>query len=181
LKKLFGLALTLGVLSASCTKTEIRYVEVSTTAPDIDETNSAASSTTAPDPALSSGLLLAAASCLDSMPMKSDWREQDGLIGGDPERNLQECRGFRVASLAEESSGQTELLLKGLQANLQKYLDMIVGVIDRNEACSRYYSPEARGIDEFMCWNNWLVMTGRVNEYRLLSESIIDDLELILE
>jgi len=41
LKKLFGLSLTLGVLSASCTKTEIRYVEVSTTAPDIDETNSA--------------------------------------------------------------------------------------------------------------------------------------------
>ena len=113
--------------------------------------------------------------------MKSDWSEQDGLIGGDPERNLQECRGFRVASLAEESSGQTELLLKGLQANLQKYLNMIVGEIDRAESCARYSTPEERWYDELMCATGWLVMTGRVNEYRLLSESIIDDLELILE
>ena len=182
MKQTLLIGILFGRTGVACTKTEIRYVEVSTTRPVIETPTSATSLSTPSPMPLSKELLIAAASCLDSMPIETDWNESSGLINHDNKRNLVECRNFRVLALAERIEPSSSSLSRDVTGDLQKYLNMIEGQVDTEDACTRYATTERRLVDELMCFSNWLLTyPGRLQEYKALSESIISDLNLILE
>ena len=129
IKSLFFSLLFVSVLLSSCTKTEIRYVEVSspsTTAP------TSATITTTTVVSFSNDLRMAAASCLESMPELRLW----DLPTWSPEleRNVEECRKFRILGLAEKDDSK---VLEALTLDLDEYLSTVEYIISWGDQCDR--------------------------------------------
>jgi hypothetical protein len=117
------------VLMSSCTKTEIRYVEVSSPS-TTSATSAAITSTTVVS--FSNDLRMAAASCLESMPEFQFW----DLPTWSPEleRNVEACREFRILGLAEKTDSK---VLEALTLDLDEHLSTVEYIISWGDQCDR--------------------------------------------
>ena len=162
------------VLMAGCTKTEIRYVEVSspsTTAP------TSATITTTPVVSFSNDLRMAAASCLESMPEMWLWDEPryiDGL-----ERNVEECRNFRVLGLVEEVDSK---ILDKLTLDLGEYLSTTEFIISWNGTCERAVNggDSASSLDGVNCGLGSISANENLSEKSSRASRIFENLQALL-
>ncbi len=117
---------------AGCTKTEIRYVEVSSPS---TTTLTPPASTIIPTTTVvsfSDDLRKAAASCLDSMPEPRLWDVPIGFPG--LERNVEECREFRILGLAEKADSK---VLDALTLDLDEHLSTVQHLIYVEDQCDK--------------------------------------------
>lgn len=162
------------VLMAGCTKTEIRYVEVSspsTTAP------TSATITTTTVVSFSNDLRMAAASCLESMPEMWLWDEPryiDGL-----ERNVEECRNFRVLGLVEEVDSK---ILDKLTLDLGEYLSTTEFIISWNGTCERAVNggDSASSLDGVNCGLGSISANENLSEKSSRASRIFENLQALL-
>lgn len=129
IKRLFVPFFVATVLLSGCTKTEVRYVEVS--APSTTAATSATITTTTVV-SFSNDLRMAAASCLDSMADLRLWDQPTWLPG--LERNIEECRNFRILGLAEKADSD---VLDALTLDLDEYLSTIQYIVSWGDQCNK--------------------------------------------
>lgn len=162
---------------AGCTKTEIRYVEVSspsTTTPTPPASTIIPTTTVV---SFSDDLRKAAASCLDSMPEMWLWDEPryiDGL-----ERNVEECRNFRVLGLVEEVDSK---ILDKLTTDLSEYLSTIEFIISWNGTCERAVNggDSASSLDGVNCGLGSISANENLSEKSSRASRIFENLQALL-
>ena len=159
---------------AGCTKTEIRYVEVSSPS---TTTLTPPVSTIIPTTTVvsfSDDLRLAAASCLDSMPEMWLWDEPRYVNG--LERNVEECRYFRVLGLAEKVDSKT---LDKLTTDLSEYLSTIEFIISWEESCGRAINGGDLA-DEINCATGSTFANENLSEKSSRASGIFENLRALL-
>jgi hypothetical protein len=121
---------------AGCTKT----VYVTTTDAPTAPTSTIIPTTTMVS--FSKDLRVAAAACLDSMPELRRWDSAISVSSSGLERNVEECRGFRILALAEKTDS---IVLKPLISDLDEYLstaEYIISWTDQCDKAARLEDPE---------------------------------------
>jgi hypothetical protein len=158
-------------LMAGCTKTEIRYVEVSSPSTTNVATESS-TSTTSTVAQLSDVLRTAIAACLESMPEKT-------YINGIPranglQRNVEECRDLRVAGLSakHDSEDLTELV-----EDLKGYLAVAERIVEWDLGCEKIYESDNA---MFNCRTQGMVLESFAYDHMLLQSKIVGELKELL-
>ena len=132
MKPVIAVAVVFGFLSVSgCTKT----VYVTTTDAPTAPTSTIIPTTTVVS--FSNDLRVAAAACLDSMPEPRLWDSPTWSSG--LERNLKECREFRILGLTEKTDSN---VLDDLTLDLDLYLLTVEYVFSWGEQCERAAKQE---------------------------------------
>lgn len=165
------------VLMSSCTKTEIRYVEVSAPSTTMLTPTTSTIIPTTTVVSFSEDLRKAAASCLDSMPDMWLWDEPtyiDGL-----ERNVEECRAFRLMGLIEKVDSAT---IDKLTTDLSEYLSTIEFIISWDDSCERAVmgGDSASIVDEINCSTGSVFANENLSEKYSRASRIISNLQTLL-
>ena len=164
---------------AGCTKTEIRYVEVSSPS---TTTLTPPASTIIPTTTVvsfSNDLRLAAAACLDSMPELQRWDDAILLSSSGLGRNVEECRGFRILALAEKADSK---LLDALTFDLDEYLSTAEYIISWKDQCNRaarLEDPEG-SLEYLNCGGMGIFAEGYSSDNRSRASRITQNLQALL-
>ena len=164
---------------AGCTKTEIRYVEVSSPS---TTTLTPPVSTIIPTTTVvsfSDDLRKATASCLDSMPELRLWDSASLVSSSGLERNVEECREFRILGLAEKADSK---LLDALTLDLDEYLstaEYIISWMDQCNRAARLEDPEG-SLEYANCSLMGIVAEGYSSDNRSRASRITQNLQTLL-
>ena len=164
-----GLLLTV----VGCTKT----VYVATTDAPAAPTSTIIPTTTMVS--FSNDLRKAAASCLDSMPELRLWDSAILVSSSGLERNVEECREFRILGLAEKADSK---LLDALTLDLDEYLstaEYIISWMDQCDKAARLEDPEG-SLEYANCSLMRIVAEGYSSDNRSRASRITQNLQTLL-
>ena len=163
-----------GLLSVmGCTKT----VYVATTDAPAAPTSTIIPTTTVVP--FSNDLRKAAASCLDSMPELRLWDSASLVSSSGLERNVEECREFRILGLAEKADSK---LLDALTLDLDEYLstaEYIISWMDQCNKAARLEDPEG-SLEYANCSLMGIVAEGYSSDNRSRASRITQNLQTLL-
>ena len=174
--QLFGFILT-AVLIASCTKTEIRYVEVPSPSTTDPAATSSATITTTTVVSFSNDLRKAAASCLDSMPALRIWDSEPW--SSEWERNFEKCREFRILGLAEKVDSK---VLDALIFDLDEHLATVQYIISWMDQCDKAAKLEdpVNSLEYSNCGAMGIVASADLSDKRSRASQITENLQALI-